>query len=123
PAGPNLLPQSSFRGLIGKQIRDHVRADYRNVMSRSSFAFTPKPAYIYCHSVDIEHCGRGDGTHANVVRFLIAMLHGHAVVGNYSRAPASRAQSKNRCGVVLGNVFALVVFDELFTRSNHAGSL
>src|SRR5207247_9697088 len=42
-AGPNLLAHSPIRRLIRKQVSNHVRSDYGNVVRGAALRFTPKP--------------------------------------------------------------------------------
>src|SRR6266496_3135608 len=101
--------------LGGKQVRGHIRSDHRNGMSRGSLAFAPRPPHFDRHAINIKHGRRRNGAQADVISFLVAVFDRETVVSNYSGAPADSAQAKDCLSVFLGNVFALIEFDELFT--------
>ena len=92
-------------------------------MRRRAFAFAPETARVDRHSIDIEHGGGRDRAHVDIVGPLVPVFEGHDVIGYNPGAPAIRTQTKNRSRVFLGNVFALVVFDEVLARRDHARPL
>ena len=92
-------------------------------MRRRALAFAPETARVDRYAIDVEHRCRSNRAHVNIVTSLVAMFGGYHIVRHDSGAPAIRAQTKNRFSVFFSNVFALVEFDEILARSDHARPL
>src|SRR5882672_3087825 len=92
-------------------------------MRRGALALAPETTRVDRHAVNVEHRCRSNRPHVDIVTSLIAVFEGYHIVRYNSGAPAIRAQAKNRFSVFFNNVFALVEFDEVLARSDHAWPL